>query len=366
MRASTPECLLIAVVALASFSGCELVEKARDTVVTEHRAHARGRVGVFRALQTKDRAVAVATAIHDFADPACALPVAPFGATVELRATATVPGGRHEVRDVRRISVQKNGDVQVRYRIEWTDDAGRGDVWTRVDTVMGDKHYVEEQNLPAVAHTRRPATAREVLRRGLDTVRAGLHAGGSRWAPTEAPPEPPDTVPVDAGHSDASGSEAAPPPRLGDPDPVVEPPPASSDAGVAEPAGAAQAVDPAAPTPRPDPMPVGTMWWRIADRGGRTFRGCADPADRGWLRDLQAAAELGTAQAALSPNDRRFRGTWTLEANHKMTLDIRERIRESPEPFGPPERVEDVRRDRPYRDIERILGERLGLSEWKP
>jgi hypothetical protein len=338
--ASTPERILVLTSLVAVCGGCELVDKARDAVVEDHRAEARGRVGVFRALETKDRAVAVALSVRDYADPACALPTAPFAATVELYGSATVPGGVHRVRDVREISVLASGDVQVRYRIEWEDAAGRGDTWTRIDTVIGSQHYVQEQNLPAVAHTRRPGTARRVLRKGLDGVRTGLHAGRGRWegAGPPPPPEPPKpkATPPDAGNTAQDADVAATSPRTVLAAPVHEPAPQDAE------------------------------HWILARSEGHSFRGCLEPSERGWLTDLSATAELDKARVALSPGDRRFRGAWTLEDDRRLTVDIRERIRDAPQPFATPDRVEDVKRDRPYRDIERILGDRLGLSDWKP
>lgn len=259
--------------------------------MTEHRAHARGRVGVFRALQTKERAVAVARSVHDYTDPACALPRAPFTASVAI--TGNLSGDEpHSFQDSRTVAVTATGDVRVDYRIAWTDAVGRGDVWIRVETVTGDAWYVQEQNLPAVAHTRRPDTARAVIRRGLDGVSVGLHAGRGRW-------------------------ETAP------------------------------------------------GGWRLG-AAGHTFRGCLEEDETGWLRRLEADAHLTDATATLDAADRQFHGVWTLNAGRVMTLDIRERIRDAADPIAAPDRVGDVRRDRPYRDIERILGERLGLSEWKP
>lgn len=286
-RAFTRSFLLLALLAPA---GCDLAEKAKDAVVQDHRAKARGRVGVFRALETKDRAVGVANAVRDYADPACALPKAPFTAEVRIEGTAEVAGGRHRFLETRTVRMTSAGDAFVRYHVTWVDAAARGDKWTREETVVGSKRYVREQNLPAVAHARRPDSARRVILRALDGVRTGLHAGRGRWA-------------------------------------------------------------------------GGTQTWELGEAGLHAFRGCLDPSSRGWMQRLEGAAELSAAKADVTPTRRWFRGTWDLEEERQMTLDITEDIREGADPVTAPEHVADVRRDRPYRDIERILGDRLGLSD---
>jgi hypothetical protein len=284
-------CVLATSFALSNLH-CDFADDVQDAFVEAHRLQARGKVGVFRALQTKEQAVAVARNARKKSHPACALPRAPFTTTVEVVMEVEHGKDKARVTDKRQIRADASGNASVTYQVLWKDMAGRGETWTREERVVDDRVYVKEQNLPFVRHTRRPDARQRLLDRAFDGVRTGLHLGADRWS---------------------GGPES----------------------------------------------------WRLLTEGGHRFEGCATRGSGGWVERLSATATLREASAHTRDDARRFHGTWLLQTGQAMTLDIVEEISHDPTPIRAPTEVAEARRDRPYHDIEVILGHKLGLSDWK-
>ncbi len=304
-----PQHRTIAVIAaLALWSGgCGLVDDARELIVERHRASARGRVGGLRALEVHDAAAQLARRIKNRGDGLCSgVEAGPFEAEVTIEAEVVGGGERVIGRfvEVRRVKRDERGGVEVRSTVDFLDPSGRAGVVTREERIIGDRRYVKEQNLPFVEQRSHEGESEGLVRRGLDAVPGLIAAAPRGWRPDP----------------DVEGS------FLADGEVDGEVPSCGLGAG-----------------------------------------------EEAWLRRLLQAARLDLAEATQNrggADGDRIRGVSARllmgggEGVAAVRLDVEEKVHYGShlEAVSRPEEVAEVRRDRPYWDIERVLVERMGLA----
>lgn len=295
---------------LLALMGCELADKARDALVESHQETARGRVGVLRALELHDSAASTARAISLRGDARCGGPLeGPFEASIEIE--AEVVGRSERVIDrfteIRRVRRDATGNVSARFTVIFMDPSGRRGETTREVRIVGERRYVREQNLPFVAHRRHKGDSEAFVREAMDAIPAALSAGGANWRASED------------GREDVFVSDTE------------------------------------------------------SDRETQAFECGLDPHQRAWLRRLMDTATVSFAEAIVpdrGAGDRTRSVSARLMAGdeHKpmvVRLDVEERVQYGePEAIAAPDKVADLRRDRPYHDIELILEKKLGLHDW--
>jgi hypothetical protein len=102
---------------------------------------------------------------------------------------------------------------------------------------------------------------------------------------------------------------------------------------------------------------------------GQALRCGVGALERAWLSRLLEVASLERAEVTLSPTRRAVTMRLTSAgAPGELSIQVQaEELAQAPDgaPVEAPARVEEPRRDRPYKDIEAILTERLGLTEWQ-
>ena len=297
--------LLLVVSALVG-GACDLADRGRDVVVEDHRQSAGARVGVFRALQVHDCAVDLTRRLGDKGDPQChLLRDGPLQLSITVLAKVEGPSGAvaASFEHRRKIARDQAGNFEVTDSISFRNPTGRTGETKQQERVVGEERFLKEENLPWVRHRLRPGQRDRVLQAAVDPVPAMLAMGASGW----------------------------------------------QNEG-------------------------GDRWVAHGRTGGLAFRCAALPGPKGWLARLLGLTELNYSEATLPqhlPEGETKRSVsarlTTLSApQRKLRIDIEEIF----EPVGPqdilvPADVADTGRDRPYRDIQTILGDRLGLSEWK-
>ncbi|MBH24409.1 MAG: hypothetical protein CMH57_08160 [Myxococcales bacterium] len=300
---------------LAALAGCDKadVDAAQERIVQRHRATAGGRVGVLRGLEVSDRAVAITRRLERRGHPHCGgLPQGPFQASITVEAEVlldghTTPFARLvEERTVRR---DADGDVQVVIEATFDDPSGRQGAQRREERLVGGRLYVKEHNLPFVSHKAHHGTHAAVLDRAMDAVPAMIAVARQGWTLSED-------------------------------------------------------------------EPLKRVYTAEQGREGSALSCGLTSADDGWLYRILERSTLSLAEVTLSRGTlgwgRRSVSGRLLVGDEARTwvvrVDVDEQVSPATEPLSvdAPEEVASVRRDRPYRDIEQILKEQLGLSRLDP
>lgn len=286
--------------------GCDVAEKTRVAVVEKHREQARGRVGVFRAMSLQESAVGIAERINRQGDARCAGPEdRPFEATIQIEAEILSPKGEVIDRfvETRRVARDASGNLSVRFETAFVDPSGRRGTATREERIVGQSWYVREQNLPFIARRGHRGDVARLQRRAMDAIPALLAAGGSGWLQGK-----------------------------------------------------------------------GGAWTAVEKAGGEQFQCGLTDAEQSWLRRLSEVSEWGYGEAELPPRGETSHGrsvvvrmqTGPEGKPRTVRLDAEEKVvYRSPPPVTAPETTTEARRDRPYHDIQRILGGKLGFEDWK-
>lgn len=283
--------------AWALWAGCQQLEGARQEFVAEHRGEAQGRVGVLRGLEVHQSASQRAKALASRGDEPCGALPDRFSAHTTISATLRDGAGNllASMREVREVSLDADHNAQVVQHVALHDPSGREGSWRREERIVGDEHFVQEENLPFSKRRARAGARAELLRRAMEPIPSALWSVGEGWVAKEG-------------------------------------------------LGAFEAHE----TTR-----------------GRTLRCGVNPKDQPWLARLREVARLERASSLLGAQERRFVGRWTggtPGALWSLDLDISEQIQHGPAPrVEPPTPGPSVERDRPYRDIQIILQDRLGL-----
>lgn len=291
--------LSAALAAWALWAGCQQLEGARQEFVADHRGEAQGRVGVLRGLEVHQSASQRAKALASRGDEPCGALPDRFSAHTTISATLRDGAGNvlASMREERDVSLDADHNAQLVQRVELRDPSGREGSWRREERVVGEEHFVQEENLPFSRRRARSGSRAEVLQRAMEPIPSALWSVGEGWVAKEG-------------------------------------------------LGAFEA---------------------HATTGGRTLRCGVNPKDEPWIARLRQVAQLERASALLGAQERRFVGRWVgggPGSGWSLDLDISEQIQHGPGPqleapaVGPP-----IERDRPYQDIQTILGDRLGLSQ---
>jgi hypothetical protein len=128
----------------------------------------------------------------------------------------------------------------------------------------------------------------------------------------------------------------------------------------------------------PSALLAGQETWRLHPEGGYQSDGqtpgdrlrCGAPVgDQAWLARLLEVSSLEVGRAFMRPGLRKAAlklSSAGPEGDLLVGLDIKEEMLQGPlEAVEAPAQVADTDRDRPYRDIQVILTQKLGLAGWK-
>ena len=287
---------------------CEdVVDSVQNTIVEQHRSEARGRAGVLRALEVSDSAFAITRHINYKGDPLCgAFLDGTLRAQVEVQLELIDPSGKRValLEEVRTFERDAEGDVRAHWTSDFADEtSGRHDVLERDERIVGGELFVKEHNLASVSRRARPDDVAQLEARVRDATPAIVEAAGATWRQQGA------------SHT-----------------------------------------------------------W-VAEEGtpGRSLRCGFDRFESGWIHRLTTRTELSLARLEHDPANKRLSVSARLSTLDERPFVLRAEIEESivsqdPSTIAvdvPTGKIASTWRDRPYRDIEIILGERLKLEGWR-
>lgn len=301
-------------VAPAVAMGCDAGQRVQRAAVETHRHAATGRVGVLRALEVRDGALASVRRVARAGDSECPrLPEGPM--RTELMVDATVAPAEAGEQNVARFHEETTatrdaqGRVDVTSTLRFVDPSGRTGTTQRTEICTSRWFFVAEQATPFVRRVAHTGECEALVARAVQGPLALLRLGGRGWQV------------------------------------------------------------------RPD----GSF---VAERteGGRALACDAAPGTDDWLRRLEQVARLSYSEAKLvepgaAAADRGQSQAVALSVRlltgpdatpTVVSVEIDGRVNAAQvEPIAEPTEPFDTRRDRPYRDLQTILGDRMGLPRWR-